>query len=426
MTVVSPDARALVREDSVHSSVYTDPAIFRLEMERLFARSWILVGHHSQIPNPGDFMTIRVGAAPVAIIRDENGMIRAFFNRCTHRGAQLCAGERGHTSVIACPYHGWTFALSGKLLTVPLPEEYPDGTPPAARHLQPVANVDTYRGFIFVNATEGGPGLIDFLGQARSSIDNLVDRAPADDLVALPTLVRHRYRGNWKLSFENLNDTIHAGVAHAASARAARKVASGIEFPETHLQLTMMIANGKPLSFLRGLEMMTDEFGHSFAGGHISLPFESETGDAYREALNESRGNTKTHEILSVDRHLTLLYPSSTWHSRYQTVRMVRPLAPNLTEVIGIMFQLKGAPAATLSPALDYCSAATSPLSPIITDDLEIYETIQRASEASPSWLSIGRGLNGPSRDGNNGSTATSEIYIRNQYRRWSQMLADS
>jgi phenylpropionate dioxygenase-like ring-hydroxylating dioxygenase large terminal subunit len=426
MTAQFPDVRALVRDDSVHSSVYTDPAIFRLEMERLFARSWILVGHHSQIPDPGDFVTARAGAAPIAVVRDEAGTIRAFFNRCTHRGAQLCAGERGHASVIACPYHGWTYALTGKLLTVPLPDEYPDGTPPAGRHLEPVANLDTYRGFIFVRLAADGPSLIDFLGQARSSIDNLVDRAPADDLVALPTLVRHRYRGNWKLSFENLNDTIHAGVAHAASARAARKVASDIESPETHLQLTMMIANGKPLSFFRGLEMMTDEFGHSFAGGHISLPFESGAGDAYSEALSESRGEAKAREILSVDRHLTLLYPSSTWHSRYQTVRMVRPLAPNLTEVIAIMFQLKGAPAATLAPAIDYCSAATSPLSPIITDDLEIYETIQRASETSPSWLSIGRGLNGTGHGGPNRSAATSEIYIRNQYRRWSDVLAES
>jgi hypothetical protein len=148
--------------------------------------------------------------------------------------------------------------------------------------------------------------------------------------------------------------------------------------------------------------------------------------DEYRKALAESRGDAQAREILAVDRHLTLLYPSSTWQTRYQTVRMIRPLAPNLTEVIGITFRLAGAPPSTLTPALEYCGAATSPLSPIISDDLEIYETIQRASEGSPSWLSLGRGFDGARRDGVNRYAATNEIYIRNQYRRWAQALTET
>jgi phenylpropionate dioxygenase-like ring-hydroxylating dioxygenase large terminal subunit len=419
------DVRALLREDSVHNSVYTDPVIFQLEMERLFARSWILAGHHSQIPEPGDFFTARIGAVPAIIVRDETSAIRAFHNRCTHRGTQLCAGEKGHASIFSCSYHGWTFALSGKLLAVPLPEEYSDGSPPADRNLEPIP-LETYRGFIFAKLAGGGPSLFEFLGRARDSIDNFVDRAPADDLTVVPVFVRHRYRGNWKLSFENLNDTVHAGVAHAASAKAARKIASATPSPENYLQLTMMISNGKPLTYFQGLEMMVDEAGHSFAGGHISAPLESEVPDEYRKALAESRGDAQAREILAVDRHLTLLYPSSTWQTRYQTVRMIRPLAPNLTEVIGITFRLAGAPPSTLTPALEYCGAATSPLSPIISDDLEIYETIQRASEGSPSWLSLGRGFDGARRDGVNRYAATNEIYIRNQYRRWAQALTET
>jgi phenylpropionate dioxygenase-like ring-hydroxylating dioxygenase large terminal subunit len=417
------NVRTLVRDDEIHSSVYTDPVVFKLEMERLFARSWILVGHHSQIPEPGDFFTTRVGAVPAIVVREETSAIRAFHNRCTHRGARLCAGENGRANVFSCPYHGWTFALSGKLLSVPLAEEYADGAPPVDRRLQPIS-VETYRGFIFAKLSTENLSLIDFLGRARSSIDNFVDRAPADDLTVVPISVRHRYRGNWKLSFENLNDTIHAGVTHAASVKAARKIASTIPSAESYLQLTMMMSNGKPLTFFQGLEMTVDEFGHSFVGGHISSSLESEADNRYREALAESRGATRAREILAADRHLTLLYPSSTWQSRFQTVRMIWPLAPNLTEVIGITFHLKGAPASTLAPALEYCGAATSPLSPIISDDLEIYETIQRASEISPSWLSIGRGLSSVRRE--NLNAATSEIFIRNQYRRWIQALTEA
>lgn len=415
---------SLVRDDAIHASVYTDPDIFALEMERLFGRSWIFVGHESQVPLGGYFSS-RIGTVPVLLLRDAAGKIRVFHNRCPHRGAQLCTLQQGQTNSITCPYHGWTFSLAGQLVAIPLPDEYPDGFKMADHGLAPVARVENYRGFVFANLDAAAVELTAFLGAAKSTIDNIVDRAPEDAVEAAPTLVRHRFRANWKLGFENLNDTIHAAVAHAASVKAARKVAASLDRPEDHPQLHMMIANGKTGAAFQSLDLVTEEYGHSYMGGHMGMPYRGAAGEAYYKALVAARGKEAADRILGVDRHLTLLYPSSTWHARFQTVRFIRPLAPDLTEFVGIAFRLKGAPAEIHQEAVEYCTAATSPHSTIISDDLEIYETIQRTSASAPAWLPISRGLGPRGRDrGANIAPATDEVFIRNQYRRWSAALA--
>ena len=84
------DIGSLVQPDRVHGSVYTDPAIFELEMERVFGRAWVFLAHESQVAEPGDFFTTHLGRQPVIICRDKEGAIRVFFNRCTHRGAIVC------------------------------------------------------------------------------------------------------------------------------------------------------------------------------------------------------------------------------------------------------------------------------------------------------------------------------------------------
>jgi len=85
----------LVRPDRVHRSVYTDPAIFELEMERIFGRAWLILGHDSQIAAPGDYFTTRMGREPVIMSRGRDGAIHVLFNRCMHRGAKLATDDGG-------------------------------------------------------------------------------------------------------------------------------------------------------------------------------------------------------------------------------------------------------------------------------------------------------------------------------------------
>ena len=113
MSISNEAIRALVREGEIHSSVYSNPELFALEMERLFHRRWLFLGHESQLPEAGSYFTGRLGQVPVVCVRGEDGQVRTFVNRCTHPGAKVCQGTAGTVPRLVCPYHGWTFELSG-------------------------------------------------------------------------------------------------------------------------------------------------------------------------------------------------------------------------------------------------------------------------------------------------------------------------
>src|SRR5215472_7105402 len=120
-----PKFADLVRPDRVHRSLYVDPMLFELEMDRLFGRAWLVLGHESQVKAPGDFFTTRMARQPVLVTRDEGSAVRVLVNRCPHRGAVVCTEEHGHTPHFQCGYHGWTFACDGALKHVPMANAYP-------------------------------------------------------------------------------------------------------------------------------------------------------------------------------------------------------------------------------------------------------------------------------------------------------------
>jgi nitrite reductase/ring-hydroxylating ferredoxin subunit len=137
-----PEAlRALVRDDAVHRDVYVDAEVFELERERPWARSWVYVGHESQVPTAGDCTTLDVAGRPLLMVRDESGAVRVLMNRCAHKRAKLVSD--GSTNVgrfFRCLYHAWAYDLDGAVRAIPLRSGY-EGTAlassDAARGLSP-------------------------------------------------------------------------------------------------------------------------------------------------------------------------------------------------------------------------------------------------------------------------------------------------
>src|SRR5947209_13703153 len=103
-----------VQPGRVHRSLYTDPAIFELEMERIFGRAWMYLGHESQIRHPGDYFCTRIGRKAVVVVRDNDGAVAVLHNQCAHRGAMVVALDRGNADEFQCCYHGWTYHLNGR------------------------------------------------------------------------------------------------------------------------------------------------------------------------------------------------------------------------------------------------------------------------------------------------------------------------
>jgi len=204
----------LVQEDRVHRLLYTDPAIFDAEMTHIFGGTWVYLAHESQIPNRNDFITGKLGLRPLIIARDGNNVIRALYNRCTHRGSTLCRSDKGNARFFQCPYHGWNFLNNGKLRAVPWTDGY--AARPAAEdkfNLAQVPRVESYRGFIFGTLNMDASSLNDHLGPIRKPIDEWLDRNPGGKVIVCEAN-RLKFKGNWKLAYDNSGDGYHVIFSH--------------------------------------------------------------------------------------------------------------------------------------------------------------------------------------------------------------------
>jgi len=430
--------RSLVRPDGVHRRLYTDPAIFEIEMERIFGRCWLFLAHESQVRDPGDFFRTRLAREDVIVTRGRDGAVRALVNRCTHRGAQICSAERGNTAGFACPYHAWTFGLDGTLNSVPhrqsLPPDFDIKDPRFA--LVRVPRVESYRGFVFGSLAAAGESLSDFLGPMRSVLDNLVDRAPEGEIEQAGGIARQEYRGNWKFHHENANDTLHPSFVHESSVATARADKRDFDAPayDEHQTHTQMMSNGFSVREWQSLALTGYTSGHTYMGGFyksgVLAPGRADPiSQEYRSRLVAQHGEEKTNAILGEDRFNNLFYPNISVNAQYQQIRIVQPLAVDRTRVVVMCFRLKGAPDGIFHRAVRFLTNLNSPASMILADDVEIFERCQSGlSNPAPEWLDHSRGL-ATDRDRGGGrfeSTGISELPHRLQYGAWLRYMADA
>ncbi len=172
-----------IRPDRVHGSLYTDDAVFADELVKIFHDGWSFLGHTSEVPAPGDWVTRQLGVDPVIVVRDRAGDVHVLANRCSHRGVQLCNQPSGHSGSFSCMFHGWTYALSGELRAVPQPIGH---CPTGQLDLDRPAAVESYRGFIFANPSGTAGTLAEHLGTGGRE---LIDWAA--DSYCVPGATRH-------------------------------------------------------------------------------------------------------------------------------------------------------------------------------------------------------------------------------------------
>ena len=189
-------------------SWYTDPAVHRLEQERIFRRSWQYVGRVDEISEPSSFVTTRAVDVPVLLVRDEESVLRAFVNVCRHRGSLVCTGS-GSRRTLQCPYHAWTYGLDGRLLNAPRLERE-GGASTDGLGLLPL-RLETWGPFAFVNPDPDAPPLADVLGDVPARVEEA-----GIDVGALRFLRRSESEvaANWKVCAENYLECYHCPAAH--------------------------------------------------------------------------------------------------------------------------------------------------------------------------------------------------------------------
>jgi 3-phenylpropionate/trans-cinnamate dioxygenase alpha subunit len=202
----------------ISSEIFVNDDIYRMELERVFGRSWLFLAHDSMIPNPNDFFATYMGSDPVLVIRQSDGDVKAFLNVCRHRGMRVCRAEDGNARTFMCTYHGWTYDSSGKLVSVPnLDDGYFNELRLEGNGLVEVAQVASYKGLIFGNFDPTAPPLDDYLGDLKYYIDGWVDHSEGG-IEVLPGVIKWTINANWKLAAEQfVGDTYHAPTSHASS-----------------------------------------------------------------------------------------------------------------------------------------------------------------------------------------------------------------
>ena len=225
---------------------YIDPDYFRLDMEMIWYRDWLFVGHDCELDKPGSFMTAQIGDYSVILVRDLKGTIRAFHNTCRHRGSRICAAEKGAAVRLVCPYHQWSYDLDGRLLFA---RQVAEGFDKSAYGLKTVA-CESVAGYLFVCLAEAPPDFAPFRGMMEPYF---APHRLAEAKVAHESTIVER--GNWKLVWENNRECYHCQANHPElcktfpEAPSATGIQSAEKDPEMLEHWARLEATGLPARF---------------------------------------------------------------------------------------------------------------------------------------------------------------------------------
>ncbi len=309
---------------SLEQAFYIDQDYYKLDLETIWYRDWLFVGHDCEIPRAGNYFTLQVGDYPLVVTRDRQGVIRALHNSCRHRGSRVCTQHRGASAKLVCPYHQWTYELDGTLLFA---RHMAEDFDKSQHGLKPV-HCETVGGYIFICLADEAP-----------------DFAPYRDL-AEPYLVRHRLgetkvafestiveKGNWKLVWENNRECYHCAANHPELCRtypeapSATGVQGAKDDPVIAAHWAKCEASGLPSEF-----RMSPSGQFRLARMPLIDDAESYTMSGARAVRRPLSGDVQESHIGTL---LMFHYPT-TWNhvlADHAITFRVLPLGPELTQV---------------------------------------------------------------------------------------------
>jgi len=393
---------------------FVEQDVLAREQRAIFAKCWLYLGHESEVPNPGDFLTRGVAGRRLIFARNKHGAIRAFLNTCPHRGAMVCREKEGSANLFRCFYHSWAFDLDGQLITRPGDECYsPNANANGEHNLVPPPRLEGYRGLYFINFDRNAVDLDTYLGNAKEFIDLVMDQS-ADGMEVVGGTQEYGFRANWKLLAENSMDGYHGVPTHATYFDYVMSTNGGLSDPVVQIS--------KP---------------HDLGGGHAvveygapwgrpiakSVPAWGKEGDeetaALRAGLTQRLGEVRANRIAYTNRNM-VIFPNFVINDIMAiTLRTFEPVGPGQMRVNAWTLAPKGENPKSRQRRLYNFLEFLGPGGFATPDDCEALALCQEGyvNAAEASWNDISKGLN---REHPN---IEDEVQMRAFWREWSRRI---
>ncbi len=320
--------------------IYSDQALYEIELKRVFARSWLMLGHETHIPNKGDYLTTYMGEDPVIVVRQEDNSIKVFLNQCRHRGMRLARDDEGNAKAFVCTYHGWAHDIAGNLVDVPFEEQAHCDHLDKSKWSPLQARVETYKGLVFANWDSDAPDLLTYLSDSLPYINTMFDRSEAGTEV-IGGIQKWVIPCNWKFAAEQFcSDMYHAGTMSHLSG-----VIAGLP-EDMNLEDAVIPTKGNQFRAKwggHGTGFFVDEPGimHAIVGPKATEYF---TTDPAAKIASERLGSDMLGERM-MGQHMTI-FPNCSFLPGINTIRTWHPRGPNEVEVWLFIVVPKDAPEA--------------------------------------------------------------------------------
>ncbi len=404
----------------VHRSTMTSAEILAQEREQIFLRTWLYLGHESEIPNAGDYRRRTIAGYPLFMVRGNDGQVRAFLNTCTHRGAQVCRQDAGNAETFQCFYHAWTFNNQGDLVGVPDQEGYSSAFDPARFGLKPPPRVEGYRGMYFISFDPDVEDLQSYLGEAREVIDQSLDSAEVlGGWAVMKGTVQYAIRANWKLLIENSVDNYHVAPVHQTyfDYLSRRRRAAGLQ--QMTRQEQRVLSRGLALSGRHGGVMMPT-VGRALA--HPS-PLWSEEAQAeclrVRDLLIARYGEQRGRQMAEYSRFV-VVFPNLVIQDTASgfRFRQIWPSAPDRMEIVQWELAPREERADLHACRMEFSLTFLGPGGFATPDDVEALESCQAGYRAPwVEWSELSRGMHREQ------PVDDDELQIRTFWRQWFAMM---
>lgn len=418
----------LVRDDRVHGSLYYDEAIFKEELDKIWYRQWVFIGHESMVPNPGDYRTERIGLQPIIIVRDSQHRVRVYYNRCRHRANTLCEQRQGNSMTLMCCYHGWTYSIDGQLQGVPFIEDYGPDFDKKDYPLVEVARVDSYRGLLFANLSPDGPDLKEHLGFGATLIDRFCDVSPTGEISMNHGIYRIKIETNWKMWIENSVDAYHVPTVHASNFYMSSMTDNKDLRKKTGNKGVFSVINSRDLGDGHSeLDMRPQRriTGMTYTG-EWSQGIPEAAQQKYLGDMEAFHGKEKAQQVLVDGPAHGVLFPNL--FLILQELRWCVPVSVNETYLYYCPALLKGAPDEINTLRLRRDEGGYGPAGFQLADDIEVWARNYRGLQARGNeWVIMNRGLHADpviDEEGVRAQDSLSEITMRSQWRHYRELMS--